>query len=287
MGSIVQAGVGATVADHTIAEIARGNGVYRTDEHLRRLTMGELAKPEGAEPADIVASHVRRLEALRRARIVSRYEEGRWSIPKDFLDQASAYEARRGLVRVLSPLDLDRQVRSPGATWLDRQLVTASPLELADHGFGAEVKAALQKRTQVLQRQELAFRVGEEVIFTSGLVQTLAQREVARAAEKVERQTGLQHWPAAPGQWVEGTYAGKLELDSGAYAIIRQEGGFWLAPWRPVIEPKLGQEVRGLIEQGLGVSWELSRGPDKEHDLSLGMKFDDGLTRSRGRGLGL
>jgi hypothetical protein len=66
-----------------------------------------------------VESHVRRLEALRRAGIVERVDADRWQIPDGFEARAQAYDAgqgRRASMRVLSAYDLDRQVTSDGAT---------------------------------------------------------------------------------------------------------------------------------------------------------------------------
>jgi hypothetical protein len=56
-------------------------------------------------------------------------------------------------VRVLSAYDLDRQVTSDGATWLDRQLLNRDRGALADAGFGAEVRGALERRKDELIRQ--------------------------------------------------------------------------------------------------------------------------------------
>ena len=108
-----------------------------------------------------VESHVRRLEALRHAGIVERIDADRWLIPDGFEARAQAYDAgqgRRASVRVLPPYDLDRQVTSHGATWLDRQLVNRDHSTLAEAGFGAEVRSALERRKDELVRQGHAWR---------------------------------------------------------------------------------------------------------------------------------
>jgi len=84
----------------------------------------------GGDYDTYVDAHVRRLEALRRAQIVERVGADCWLIPQDFEARACAHDAARGpqiQVRVLSAYDLDRQVTSDGATWLDRQLVARDP----------------------------------------------------------------------------------------------------------------------------------------------------------------
>ena len=91
---------------------------------------------------------------MRRAGIVERIEADRWLIPDGIETRAQAYDAvqgRRAGLRVLSAYDLDRQVTSDGATWLDRQLVNRDRGGLAVAGFGAEVRDALERRKDELR----------------------------------------------------------------------------------------------------------------------------------------
>ena len=85
----------------------------------------------GGDPEDYVRSHIRRLEALRRAGIVERLDNDGWRIPNDYLRRAQDYDTQRtkqlGLC-ILSPIDLDRQVTANGATWLDRELIAKTPM---------------------------------------------------------------------------------------------------------------------------------------------------------------
>lgn len=77
-----------------------------------------------------VEAHVRRLEVLRRAGIVERINADNWVISEDFEQRAADYDANRSrtlTVRVLSAFDLEAQISSDGATWLDRQLVRTRP----------------------------------------------------------------------------------------------------------------------------------------------------------------
>jgi hypothetical protein len=66
----------------------------------------------------------------------------------------------------------------------------------------------------------------------------------------------------ADGQRVAGIYRRSVMLASGRYAMLDDGMGFSLVPWRPVIEPRLGQHRREV--RGGGVSWEVGRqrGPD-------------------------
>src|SRR3546814_1111237 len=129
--------------DKNIAALA-SDGLYRTDHHLA-IEQGR-AKP-GRDPQEVVAAHVRRLEALRRAGIVERVAEGLWKVPDDLAEQGRRYDAQRlgGVaVELKSHLPIERQARVTGATWLDPQLIGGCS-GLGDQGFGSEAKQAMQQ----------------------------------------------------------------------------------------------------------------------------------------------
>jgi hypothetical protein len=135
-------------SDQTIARLAAAyDGIYDPERHRV-----ELARANAADPEALVEAHVRRLEALRRgSRHVERLPDGRWRVPEDYLDRARSYDVRHAAapdieLRTLSALPLERQVIASGATWLDRELVRREKTELAETGFGAEVRTALAQR---------------------------------------------------------------------------------------------------------------------------------------------
>lgn len=72
IGSIVEVGRRADIrpADRTIAELSSTIGEYRPSLHRRLIDSGDIRLPPGADADAFVDSHVRRLEALRRAGIV-------------------------------------------------------------------------------------------------------------------------------------------------------------------------------------------------------------------------
>src|SRR3546814_6001752 len=94
--------------------------------------------------ASFAETHVRRLEAIRRVTGgVEREPDGTWVIAPDHLERAAAFERRQAqatpvVVHTLSSLPLERQVGAEGATWLDRELVAATPEPLRDAGVGRE-----------------------------------------------------------------------------------------------------------------------------------------------------
>lgn len=258
-GAVVEVKGSAEVraADRNIATLAV-DGVYRTDHHLA-LAQGQ-AMPD-RDPREVVAAHVRRLEALRRAGIVEREAEGVWRVPGDLAARGRQYDAQRlggGVaVELKSHLPIERQARVIGATWLDQQLIGGGK-GLGDLGFGAEVKDALRQRADFLAGQGLAEHRGQRVVLARNLLATLRGRELARAAKGLAAETGLEHRPVADGQRVAGIYRRSVILASGRYAVLDDGTGFSLVPWTPVIEQRLGQQLAARV-RGAAVSWEIGR----------------------------
>ena len=244
-------------ADRNIAALSV-NGIYRTDHHLA-LAQGQ-AMPN-RDPREVVAAHVRRLEALRRAGIVEGEAEGVWRIPGDLTEQGRQYDVQRlggGVaVELKAHLPIERQTRVIGATWLDQQLISGGK-GLGDVGFGGEVKAALQQRVDFLTEQGLAERRGQRVILARNLLATLRSRNVAHAAKDLAAETGLEHRPMADGQRVAGIYRRSVMLASGRYAMLDDGMGFRLVPWSPVIEQRLGMPISAQVHDGR-VSWQIRR----------------------------
>ncbi|WCW94490.1 relaxase/mobilization nuclease and DUF3363 domain-containing protein [Pseudomonas aeruginosa] len=257
-GAVVEVRGSAEVraADKNIAALA-SDGLYRTDHHL---AIEQGRAKAGRDPQEVVASHVRRLEALRRAGIVERVAEGLWKVPDDLAERGRQYDAQRlgGVaVELKSHLPIERQARVIGATWLDQQLIGGGP-GLGDLGFGGDAKQALQQRADFLEEQGLAQRRGQRVILARNLLGTLRNRELAQAAKDIATETGLEHRPTADGQRVAGIYRRSVMLASGRYAMLDDGIGFSLVPWRPVIEQRLGQQLAATMRGG-GTSWEIGR----------------------------
>ena len=255
-GAVVEVKGSADVraVDRNIAALAV-DGVYRIDHHLA-VVQGQ-AKPD-RDPREVVVTHVRRLEALRRAGIVEREAEGVWRVPGDLAERGRQYDAQRlggGVaVELKSHLPSERQARVIGATWLDQQLIGGGK-GLGDLGFGAEVKDALRRRADFLAEQGLAVHHGPRVVFARNLLLTLRGRELAQAAKDIAAETGLEHRLVADGQRVAGIYRRSVMLASGRYVILDDGMGFSLVPWKPVMEHRIGQQVAAMVHKG-SVSWE-------------------------------
>src|SRR5581483_1128194 len=148
--------------------------------------------------------------------------------------------------------------------WLDRRLVARDPLELSRAGFGAEVRAALDRRIDTLAGQGLARRDGDKVTIGRNLVGTLRDRELDAIGRNLASETGLAHLPAQTGDQVSGVYRQRLSLASGRFAMVDNGLGFQLVPWIPTLERELGRHVNGIAGPG-GVEWSFER----KRDLSL------------------
>lgn len=164
----------------------------------------------------------------------------------------------RQSLSVRSDLALADQIKAPGATWLDRQLVSREPVETVG-GFGAEVRDALAARSDHLASEGLARRQGQRFIFAQDLLDELRSRDLLDAAKHIAARSGLEHSPAKPGEHLTGMYRERVTLSSGRFAMIDDGMGFQLVPWRQSLDRHLGQAVSGTINARGGVDWSFNR----------------------------
>lgn len=244
--------------DRTIIEIAaRTDGYYSVDLHLRHDPSANEAFAE---------SHVRRLEAIRRASGgPERDADGRWRIGPDHQARVEAYEARvvhdRPVdVRLLSSAPLEQLPHANAATWLDRVEMGGTRTAARDGGFGREMRNAQMLRRQWLLEQGLAAEQGDGTIrYAANHIANLQRRELMRTAAQMAENLGLEFVEARTGTRIEGVLAQRLDLVSGRFALVENEREFTLVPWRPVLERQLGRPVSGIM-RGDGVSWSFGRG---------------------------
>lgn len=255
----VKSMAGVRAADRNIAAVAVAvDGIYRPDNHL---AVVQRHVGPGRNPREVVAAHVRRLEALRRAGLVERLAEGVWHVPDDLVERGRQYDAQRlgggVVVELKSHLPIERQARVIGATWLDQQLIGGGK-GLGNLGFGGEAKDALRQRADFLVEQGLAERRGQRLVVARNLLATLRGRELAKVGQGIAAQTGMEHRPVAEGQRVAGIYRRSVMLASGRYAMLDDGRGFSLVPWKPAIESRLGHYMVAVV-RGSGVSWTWGR----------------------------
>jgi len=269
-GMIIAAGSvppGPRAADRNIRDVAGQGGVYRPSEHLEqaRVAIDRI----GSDPEAFVRSHVRRLEALRRAGHAERIDADHWRVPADLPERGQAYDLARDRanigVSVLSPTGLDQQIGHEGATWLDRELVSRQRITLAGEGFGQEVRAALDRRKQALVNMGHVTDVGAgNIRAPKDLIQRLEAVDLERAGKALAAERGLQWRPVVPGNTINGQLVGSAQLSSGRFAMIQSLGedgglGFSLVPWQPVLDKRIGQNISAIVMPGGGVDWSFAR----------------------------
>ena len=158
-----------------------------------------------------------------------------------------------------SDLSLEAQIGAGGATWLDRVQLAKDRAPLSHGGFGADVAEALDQRADHLMAEGLARRQGQRVVFARDLLATLRNRELHSVAAKLQAASGLSRRRSNEGDNVVGTYRQRLDLASGRFAMIDDEMGFELVPWKPQLDRHLGQTVAGTVTPTGGIDWALGR----------------------------
>jgi type IV secretory pathway VirD2 relaxase len=257
-------------ADVNIQIVAEANGgIYRPSLHLEATR--DIIEQRHGDPDAFIRSHVRRLEALRRAGHVERIDADHWKIPDDMAERGIAYDAptrpKDFSIRTLSTLDLDRQVGSDGATWLDRELVAKDHLPITDAGFGREVNIALDRRAQRLVEMGHATAKDGFISIPRRSIAVLERQEVERVGKEMAAERGLTYAPSGPGEYVSGRLAGVATLASGRFAMIEDGLGFQLVPWQPALEKRLDHYISGVRRDDGGIEWEFSR----KRQIGLGL----------------
>jgi type IV secretory pathway VirD2 relaxase len=244
-------------ADRTIEEIARANGgLYSQESHLAH---------DASATDDYMLAHVRRLEALRRAgAAVERQSDGSWIIPADYAEQAVDCEkraARAAPVRIqmLAMHELEREATVYAPSWLDRNLRGDDQLEVAKHGFGAEVRQAMYRRQQWLIEQELAAQRGDQILYRGDMDERLRRAELRSAAARLSKELGLDFAEPVAGERISGIVRRRVNLNSGSFAVVGNSYEFSLLPWRPVLERQLGREISGVLRNSGSISWTFGR----------------------------
>ena len=264
-GMIVAAGsgqAGPRPSDRNILAIAGKEGIYRPARHLEQ-AVGTVERL-GGDPAAYVRSHVRRLEALRRAGHVERIDADQWRVPADLPERGRAYDLARdrtqGRITILSPTGLEQQIGHDGATWLDRELASRQRTGVTDEGFGREVTVALARRRRWLMAKGYATDLGGGRIRASrDLMQRLEARDIERAGRALAAEWGREWRPAIPGNHVAGQLVGSAQLSSGRFAMIDDGLGFSLVPWRPALEQHIGRQISGTAMPGGDVNWSFGQ----------------------------
>jgi len=254
--SVSNASVSARQIDKTIVDVAAKHfDQYSPDDHRRREPNLNRAYQQRI---------IRRLEALRRARIVERDAAGDFMVPKDYAAQAEAYDRRHNAgvdIEVKSHLPLEQLVERRADTFLDQDIRRDETTKLnADHGFGREFNDAVLRRFAWLEENGFIEREGDRINMRRGAWTELRQAELGDAVKQLSKQLGRNYEPLVSGlRQVEGRLKGHVDLASGRFAVIEQRSlEFTLVPWRDVLERQRGREISGII-RGQSIDWSFGR----------------------------
>jgi hypothetical protein len=190
-------------------------------------------------------------------------------VPPDYLDQALEHEqrvARASPVRIqlLATQAPEQEATAYAPSWLDRQLRGEDPIEIAKHGFGAEVRQAMVRRQQWLIEQRLVEVRGDEVLYRPDMDQRLRRAELRVAAARLSKELGLDFAEPEPGERISGVVRRRVNLNSGNFAVVENSREFTLVPWRPVLDRQLGREISGVMRSSGSITWTFGRdrGPE-------------------------
>ena len=256
-------------ADVNIQIVVEANGgFYRPSLHMEATR--DIIEQRHGDPDAFIRSHVRRLEALRRAGHVELIDANDWKIPDDIAERGMAYDAptrpKDFSIRTLSTLGLDRQIGSDGTTWFDRELVAKDHLPITDAGFGREANAALDRRAQRLVEMGHATTKDGFISIPRRATAALERQKVERVGREMTAESGLTVSPSGSREFVSGRLAGVANLASGRFAMIEDGLGFQLVPWQPVLEKRLDQYISGVRRDDGGIEWSLG----SKRQLGLG-----------------
>ena len=194
-----------------------------------------------------------------------------WQVPDDFEEKAIALDMTQGRasgVKLLSRLDLNAQLASPGATWLDRAQVSWGKGGLKDvsskmSAFAKELDTAFQqRRTWLIERGYAELRQDEQktsIIYKRGYLKALEMEGFNAATQKLKGMTGKAHIVSQAGRLIEGTVAQKFELSHGPHAMIETQRAFYLVPWENHHAQKWGKRIKGRVLSGGGIDWDVGR----------------------------
>lgn len=231
----------------------------------------------GSRSAAHMRAHRLRLATLVKAGVVqvaSKDKDGDpndWRVPEDFEERAIALDLKHGRasgVKLLSRQDLEAQLESPGATWLDRAQVSwgrggIAGISTKSSAFAKELDTAFQQRRTWLIEQGYAELCQDaqktSVIYKRGYVKALETEGFNAATEKLENMTGKAHVAAQSGRLIEGTVSQKYELPHGPHAMIETQRAFYLVPWESHYAQKWGRRIKGRVLSGGGIDWDVGR----------------------------
>ncbi len=254
-GAVIEVSKGegsARKSDLTIAAIAdKNDGVYSNELH-------EASDPRSTPEYRL--THKRRLEALRRAGIVERDQDGSWRIPQDYLKRAADFEGGKAAanVRVLSWASLETLGEAPARTMLDDALEKRREFETVRAGFGEEFRGAMATRRRWLLAQGLASEEGDKLVIDDKRLALMERDAINEECARLSKRFGKAFDQPVEGERLAGIYRRSVDLPAGRFAVVERSKEFSLVPWREALEARRGLVVSGVMRRG-GITWDFGK----------------------------
>lgn len=237
-------------ADDTVYSIAQKNrGTYSAALHHE-------ADPRSSPT--YIAAHIRRLEKMRRAGLVSREANGNWNIPQTYLTDVQRYQERTSgregaSFNVESWSKLSEQIVADGLTWLDQ----LNPADPRAQGFAGDVKSALENRRNILLERGIISSKNQKL--SPKTLDALKRTGLDGAGLRIEQEIGKPYKRPSQHGIIDGIYRKSITTTQGKFAVIDRQKTFTLVPWRPVMDRARGQAISGIVRAN-SISWTFGRG---------------------------
>lgn len=284
-GSLVRVAPAATTgrADRNIARIAEHNdGTYDAAVHRAFVDRHVTVIPEH-ERDRYIDAHRTRLETLARAGIVEKLGDDRYQVPEDVVARGTELSERLRAARghrafakleIISAEPVAAQVSRHAFTWLDKEIERTLSGRAPSFPHDRNTADALDRRKDFLVREGYAREDGNRLRFEKGARAELRENELNEAARRLARDSNRRLEALFPGMEIEGTYAGRLDLNGGRYiaidrgvdrfALVRGDVPRGTSPGeRLFVTPRANDNAR--IEREV----EIERGRERDHGLEL------------------
>ena len=245
----------ATEMDRTIAAIA--------SEHHGRYTREKHKDFDPSASQRHLDAFERRLETLRKARLIERFNDGSALIRDDFLRKVdNHFEALSKqsptIVRKLEHRDFEQQITARGDTWLDHQLAGAARQPLGYSGLGGKVRSAMDARLAVHKARGLVTGLNARSL-TVAQLKTLQREGMDLAAQSFAKNTASKYKPLEPGKEFSGNFKQTLNTPHAKYAIVSNGLEFALVPWSRGLERMQHRQRQMTMSPGMDISWTRGR----------------------------
>ncbi len=234
-------------SDQTIARIASlNNGLWSDSIH---------AVNEPASSPQYRLALKRRLEALRRLKIVSRNKDGSWHVGQDFLVKVQVYQTtslEALTIETKSHFKVDKLVQVQALTWIDE----IDPRQCANTGFGGQAKQAILARRLWLKEQGLM--QAEQNSLSHQARTILKAKEISSLANMETLNSARTFVSIEQTKSFDGKLERIIDAHQGKLALIGRGNSFTLVPLKSSMVSNLGRDI-SVSRKGRNIDWSTGR----------------------------